>query len=259
MSPEALDKTIRRYLLGFADDLEQQQVEEALLLEEAGRREIAIIEDELIDQYLAGELNRAERAAFQSHFLAPKSRRENLRFAKALQQYIKDHPDPSRIPARSAWFTMPRFAMAAAVVAVVAAAWVAMSNRASAPVQVAQTQVVTEKAKPQPFVLPLSPGLLRGAGSGPVLDKRPASESIELHLALPQEASQLSSYSATLATVEGREVWHQADLKPENGTIKVLVPTSSLGRGDWRVALSGTSAQGKTEGISTYYFRVLFE
>jgi hypothetical protein len=49
MSPANLDeKTVRRYLLGHADDVEQQRVEEALLLDETGRRQIAIVEDELI-------------------------------------------------------------------------------------------------------------------------------------------------------------------------------------------------------------------
>ena len=260
--PEALDdNTIRRYLLGLAEDLEQQQVEDALLADDAGTRQIAIVEDELVEQYLGGELNRAEKAAFETHFLAHNTRRENLRFAKALQQYIKDHPEPATTPSRTAWFTMPRFALAAAVLVILAAAWLAVINRPSAPVQTAQNQAVpAEKAVPAyPYVLALSPVLLRGAGSEPVLDQRPASESIEIRLALPQGTSEFTSYSATLATVEGREIARQSGLKAENGSVTLMVPTSSLARGDWRVALSGTTSKGKTAAISSYYFRARFE
>lgn len=263
MNPESLDdNTIRRYLLGFGDDLEQQQVEEALLLDEAGRRQIAIVEDELIDQYLAAELNRAEIAAFESHFLAPRSRREHLRFAKALQQYIKDHPEAAKVPSRNAWFTMPRFALAAAVLALAAAAWLALSNRPSVPLQTAQNRpasVEESKNAPQTFILALSPGLLRSGGGEPAIETRPALPSVEIHLALPQETSGFASYSATLATVEGREVWHQSGLQPESGSIRVVIPTSSLSRGDWRVALSGTSSKGKLEAVSNYYFRASFD
>jgi hypothetical protein len=38
-----------------------------------------------------------------------------------------------------------------------------------------------------------------------------------------------------------------------------VIPVSLLSRGDWRVALAGTSPQGKTSDLSSYYFRVLFD
>jgi hypothetical protein len=262
MSPANLDdKTVRRYLLGHADDVEQQRVEEALLLDETGRRQIAIVEDELIEEYLAGELKAAELSAFQDHFLAPKSRRENLRLAESLRAYIDRHPGAATAPPRRAWSSMSRFALAAAVLAIVAAAWLALNNRATPPIETAQKARTEQAASApaQPFVLTLSPGLLRSGGGGQtVLDTRPASSSVELHLVLPQGTLGSASYSAALSTVEGREAWRQADLKPQNGAIIVLIPTSSLSRGDWRLALTGTTG-GKTENISSYYFRVLFD
>jgi len=68
--PGVDDITIRRYLLGQATDLEQQQAEELLLMDETGRRQIAIVEDELIEEYLAGELSGDELSSFESHFMA---------------------------------------------------------------------------------------------------------------------------------------------------------------------------------------------
>ena len=88
MSAGIIDEAmIRRYLLGIASENEQQQVEVALLAEEGLLRLVAVAEDELIDEYLAGELSAAEAASFQSHFLAAKSRRHNLQFGRAIRRY----------------------------------------------------------------------------------------------------------------------------------------------------------------------------
>jgi hypothetical protein len=258
------DDIIRQYLLGQAGEFEQDRIEHALLLDETARRQIAIVEDELIDEYLAGELPADERSPFESHFLAAESRRRNLRFSQALHLYIKEHPEAAPARARKGWSLLwPRFAAAAAVVAIGVAAWLGYSQRSrindSAPQQAARTGNAITPTPVPTVVLTLAPGLLRSGGQETVLKARPAGASIELHLQLPQEASGFASYNARLATVEGNEVWRQAGLQRDGNTIQVTIPTSLLSRGDWRVALAGTSSNGRTSDVSSYYFRVLFE
>jgi len=260
--PGVDDITIRRYLLGQATDLEQQQAEELLLMDETGRRQIAIVEDELIEEYLAGELSGDELSSFESHFMAPPSRRENLRVARALRRYIDEHANAA-VPApirRATWFAIPRFALAASVLVIAAAAWFGVRSRNN-HVQTAAgpAPAPAATAAPQAVVIALTPGLLRSGGAEPVLKTRPEAASIEFDLQLPPDAAGFAGYSAALSTVEGREVWRQAELRRDGNTVKISVPTSSLARGDWRIALAGTTAQGKPSTVSSYYFRVLFD
>lgn len=262
------DITIRKYLLGQAGEFEQQSIEDALLTDEDARRQVSVVEDELIEEYLADELSAEERSHFESHFLAPETRRRDLRFSQALHRYIKEHPEAAKLeaaPARKGWSLLwPRFAVAAAVLIVGAAWWVGViqrgrRNEAVAKQPAAGTAVATAPAPLPTEVLILTPGLLRSGGQETILRTRPASASIELHLQLPPEASGFAAYSLELATVEGKEVWSQSGLQRDGNTLKVVVPTSLLSRGDWRVALAGTSPQGKTADLSSYYFRVLFD
>lgn len=254
------DKTIRRYLLGQAGDLEQQSVEEGLLSDEQVRLQIELVEDELIEQYLAGELSSDERSVFESHFLAPGTRRQDMRLTEALQRYAKEHPQPVAA-ARSSWASLrAKFAFALMAAAMIVAIWIGVSRRNSSVVPGPQQAATPERvAPPQMAALTLAPGLLRSGGQQPVLKVRPAGPSLELHLILPQEASGFAGYRATLATVEGEQVWQKADLQREGDVVNLQVPTSRLKRGDWRVVLTGIPKQGTPSEVSSYYFQIRFE
>ena len=267
MTSSTIDEAkLRRYLLGGASENEQQQLEEALLADDELIGHLAMAEDELIDQYLAGELSAGEETSFQSHFLAAKSRRENLQFGRAFRRYIEDHPEAHRGPSRTQvrWWMMPKFAFGLALAAVVASVWLAGTNEKLRTELASQREVArsvpAQIAAPTPStVLMLSPGLMRSAGQLPVLDKRPASQAVEVKLALTADGGNFAAYRAALATVEGEEVWRQARLTRDGDSIKVVLPTALLSRGDWRIVLSGVSKQGKATDLSSYYFRVLFD
>ena len=61
---------VKRYLLQQLTDAERQQIELQLLGDDDFFKEVEIVEDELIDEYLANELSRDERSAFEEHFLS---------------------------------------------------------------------------------------------------------------------------------------------------------------------------------------------
>src|ERR1044071_3387655 len=73
-----------QYLLGQADPEESSSFEERLVTEKDFYDELTIAEDELIDQYLDGDLTRVEREQFESHFLSSPDRRQKVRFGSAL-------------------------------------------------------------------------------------------------------------------------------------------------------------------------------
>ena len=89
--------TVRRYLLRQLSAEEQENVEYRLLSDDDFSEELEIVEDELIDEYLAGELSRTERKQFEDAFLASPERRQKLKTAQAVNRYFRRLTPPSTI------------------------------------------------------------------------------------------------------------------------------------------------------------------
>jgi len=79
---------LKRYLLGELSQSEQSEVEERLFADPEYFSQFRAAEDELIDEYLYGDLDGSERERFEKYFVTTPERRESLRVARALQQYI---------------------------------------------------------------------------------------------------------------------------------------------------------------------------
>jgi CHAT domain-containing protein len=128
--------TITGYLLGALDEDRRNKFEQRFLTNDGVFEELLAAEDELIDQYLAGELNKEETEMFESNFLATGERKEKLRFAKALKKYATMHASndlqretetartvPARAAAQSWWqfFSTSPWAVAAVAAVVLLA------------------------------------------------------------------------------------------------------------------------------------------
>src|SRR5438046_2010912 len=88
------ESMIRQYLLGRLDDQDQLEssLSEQMLFDEELSETVDSIEDELIEDYLDGALNDADRKAAEEYFLRPPERKEKLRFARLLRnRFEKKH------------------------------------------------------------------------------------------------------------------------------------------------------------------------
>ncbi|HKU75230.1 MAG TPA: CHAT domain-containing protein [Pyrinomonadaceae bacterium] len=93
-------ETVRRYLLDQLSDVEQQDIELRLLSDDSFAQEFEIVEDEIIDEFLAGEVSRDERVKIEQHFLTHPDRQSKLKSAQAFKRYFgKIPPDP--VPTRT--------------------------------------------------------------------------------------------------------------------------------------------------------------
>ena len=91
------DNRLKRFLLGNVTSEEEAQLEDRLFDESDFVRQLAVVEEELIDDYLCGRLTDDERVRFESHFMARRQapgqsdkadvRREQLLTIKALKRY----------------------------------------------------------------------------------------------------------------------------------------------------------------------------
>lgn len=89
---------VRRYLLKQLSASEQESVELRLLSDDAFSEELEIVEDELIDEYLANELSQTERRQFEETFLASPERQQKLKAAQAVNRYFNrssNQPTPA--------------------------------------------------------------------------------------------------------------------------------------------------------------------
>src|SRR5438270_2540174 len=85
------ENTIRQYLLGKLDHQEkfESSLSEQMLFNEELSEIVDSIEDEIIEDYLDGNLSLEDRRAADTYFLRPPQRQEKLRLARLLRQHFE--------------------------------------------------------------------------------------------------------------------------------------------------------------------------
>lgn len=259
---------IRDYLLGQTTAEDSALVEERLWADDDVYQEVLIIEDELVDQYLAGLLNDEERASFENHFVASPDRREKLRFARNLKKYVSRveanrapvaapqivsernaAPVPVRPPKRFWPWANPilSYSLAAAVVVAVALVGIMIFRPLNAPPH-------TGKA----LAVELVPGLTRGEGEIAQITVPADTETVQLQLR-GSNISGFQTFRAMLQTADGREISRYDNLKSDPASsdrIVCPVPAALLKPGNYSLKLSGLTPQSEYEDIARYYLRV---
>ena len=80
-------RLLRKYLLGMLEDeVVLARLEERLMVDEEFVVRIAAAEDELIEEFLDGELTAEESDRFNRFFLAPPERKRQLRLTRDLRR-----------------------------------------------------------------------------------------------------------------------------------------------------------------------------
>jgi len=102
---------LRDYLLGRLRQEEEERVEIRLLSDPVYIEEFDVVENELTDQYVTGEVQGAEREQMEQHFFAAPARREKLRIAAALKERQQT--------SRKRWLPSPELRIAASILIVV--------------------------------------------------------------------------------------------------------------------------------------------
>ena len=92
MAHENRDESlIRRYLLGRLAEDELQQLEERMMVDNEFYDQVLLAEDEMVEDYVNGDLPESERADFKASFLATPEGRQQVAYTKALSEYLPDH------------------------------------------------------------------------------------------------------------------------------------------------------------------------
>jgi len=244
------DDLLRGYLLGRLAPESREGVEKRLFSDDRIFWEhLCLVEEELIDEYARGGLDRDEADAFDRNFLCTSERRTKLELARELMAYA-ERRETSRQRAWD-WLLRP----------VASPAWALAT---AAAVLLALPAVVWQLAAargPQAEVSAwLSAGLVRDAG-GELKRVTLASGCQLVRLRLERSAGEYATYRATLHEVGGDPVWTQDKLSvvPIEGKLAVTLtlPCELLRADDYFVRLVGVPPGDAPVPLERYDFRVL--
>ena len=115
MKIDQSENLIRKYLLGELAETDQAALEQELLIDRGKFERVWAVENELVDSYVRGEMSRADRKLFESHYLASPLHRERVAIAESFLTNIDQAagetvevgekepvvPWPRRVPLRS--------------------------------------------------------------------------------------------------------------------------------------------------------------
>jgi len=83
MKIDQSENSIRKYLLGELAEADQAALEPELLIDRGKFERVWAVENELVDSYVRGEMSRADRKRFESHYLASPLHRERVAIAES--------------------------------------------------------------------------------------------------------------------------------------------------------------------------------
>jgi len=279
------DQDLRGYLLGALDADSEERLEDRLLAEERTdddsiEEALLAVEDELVDDYVRGDLDSDERERFRRQFLCNEGRRRKLEFAAAFRDHVDSHavPDSYTVKRKSDW-DLPRlidrfrgwsaapvqvYALAAMLmVSLAGVTWVlsdrsrlegrldqVIADRNGLQEQVVELGQQVDSMSVEPVVLRPSTRsrdvTLRGDDSvGEVV--LPAAPGL-IHFLLDIGLDDYESYRAVLHEYGDGDFWSQSNLRgaktDDTVVVRVTLPSEILRRGEYHFRLSGVSSNG---------------
>ena len=272
------DATLRRYVLGAATDEECAQIEQEYFDDADALERLSAVENDLIDDYVSGQLAASELEAFERRYLASPRHRMRVAVARAIKAAA---PSARTEPRRRAWAAaleavrgwplLGQVGVAIAALLIVGAGlwWI---RSAQTPTSMVATGPAPRPAPPagSPGVprpqapaargvvaLALSPINVRSAAGTASITIPEGTDIVVLRLQGDAGDRDLSG-RVVVRAVGGTEAWRGV-ARPEPGSPPVSraeVPAARLSVNDYTVELLQTDRGGRDVERYRYFFRV---
>ena len=261
------ERRIVRYVLGQLTSPELEEVEDRLLVDQAFFEQVEAVEADVCDDYVAGRLSAADRAAFDARLSGDAGLQRRVAFARALAAAA-----PSRTRTAMWWWA----AAAALVVATAGAIWFARDRTADvptlatgpAPGTAAPPIASPPRAAGQPRVTPAPPNVLatitlfgpvvRDAAEMTVVSIPSGDGLVRVQVAL-QDGDEFPAYRAQITKQSGAPVFVADRLAPSTTasgrTVVADLSAASLPNGTYQISVYGLRAE-EASRLVTYPFRV---
>jgi hypothetical protein len=230
---------LRGWLLGLLPEQESRSLEERLITDSELYEELFIVEEELIDDYIAGRLSADERAAFESYFMNSPERQEQFRIANALRVYIGDAKETESLPEVKRRWPFAAMSLAAAAVVIAALVWL--------------PPILQPGGSGKSHSVELRPGgQTREGGTVQRITIPPDTDTLDLDLKLTRNDFQ--KYRATLLNSDGGTVHINENLT--GPTLRFSVRTQQTPPGEYQLKVDGLNPNGAFESADSYRFIV---
>lgn len=261
----------RKYLLHDIDEEAQEQVEQRLLTDKEFTRQIAMAQDDLIDDFIAGTLSEQEMESFRTHYMTTPARLQKLKFATALDAYVTKIAQEARpgLFKRPILSFRPRsvkilFAVAATLLICAAAfllwpgrnlQWeIARANRAEETASIPTSELKRDSESARALVL--RQNLVREGGENRRVEIGGGVKYVRLLLEVGP--APYDSYRALMQTADGYDLASIERLKARNEDgaqfVVINLPAQSIRRGDYQLRLTGISNNGQEHDLGLYPF-----
>jgi hypothetical protein len=266
------------YLLGDLAEPEQVQVEERSFQDAAFSDLLSEVEDDLVDDYVAGALPEQTRRSFEGHYLCSPRRQAKVAFAASFQRAASARravPPPSARGLSRAW------AVAAAIILSVAGSWLALEvmrlrrevSQLRAQGRAPESPLASTPAVPEPPVSSAAPvraampvlasfalaAGIRGSADPATLVLPRGEGLVRLQLSPDAGDDDYPRYRAELRTAGGRPVWSEDGIvaRRSGGETVVFadVPSRLLAAGVYEMALEGVQGT-RRDALGGYPFKV---
>ncbi|HEV7798777.1 MAG TPA: hypothetical protein VGO73_11505, partial [Pyrinomonadaceae bacterium] len=149
------DETVREYLLGrVSDETTLEGLEDLLFADEEFCSHVALVEDELINDYVFEHLNDADAESFRATLARDPERSFKLELTQALRAKAlalnQTEPDekPSFFSSLKAFFRQPQYVGAFAILLIAAVSLVVYLSRKQNPDRLAELRSIYQQARP---------------------------------------------------------------------------------------------------------------
>lgn len=224
------DGVARQFLLGQLPPEEQGRIEELAFQDPDTFAFLQAAEDDLVDEFLYNELSSDEKQLFTTNFLTKPGRRQNVRIARALKQYLQEEdapvPEPVVVAASTSqpsfvqWFRLGALTaplvIAAILIATGAGIWIAIKMSKDDGPQQAHLE-------PSPTPTP---------SSSPAASPQPSASPSQIHENKPSPTPRQSTEPvfaiALVPTANVRSESEVTKLTRQNGPISFELPVISV-------------------------------
>lgn len=247
-TPEVQNR-LRRYLLGQLSGDAREELEQELLTSAETFQELLVLEDELVDEYLAGRISADDRHHFAEHFLISPDRQEKLRFARALVKAAKArHAQTTRAFLPQLWTKSPFLYRATAVAAIalilVGVVWIAL-RRERAPATFATLRLAVSESTRS-----------GDATQVPNLSFPLPQDAVRIVMELPNQSSPAAHYRVAVETDFGEKRFTEP-VAQDDKSVTVVIPSGDLRRGQYALSLYAVSNNGEGQRLpGSYRFNV---
>jgi hypothetical protein len=285
------DQMIRRFLLGDVSEEERQRVEESFITDSGYSENVLMAENDLIEDYLEGDLPQAEKEQFDAHFLSTPRQRRKVRIAESLKKFavaeeaaLSPGTGKMRAPRQPEQRTYsnvltlrkPLLVLSLAAVLLIAlglGAWKivgtrhenerreqAQTRRAAIEQELAQLNVRSggTPSDARIFSIDLPPVVVRSSANSGMISPPAQTTVVELRLVLIGEEYQ--NYRASLQKFDSTDQFTisglRAESTPGGEVVPIKIPARLLTRGIYQLRLRADTAAGEPVEVGEYQFQM---